>query len=89
MFQAQTENLCLYVGGERNYSTCVSDIKHRLVNYNHILTYVMATGSDEIISRIFSQPNAVMYAIEYTSCQFGVISIFTSTVYVNMTRKNT
>lgn len=66
MFQAHTENLCLQLwnpsggGGERNYSTCVSDIKRRLVNYNPILTYVMATGSDEIISRIFSQPSAVM-----------------------------
>lgn len=27
-------------------------------------TYVIATGSDEIISRTFSQPSVVMYAIE-------------------------
>lgn len=27
-------------------------------------TYVTATGSDDMISRIFSQPNVVMYAIE-------------------------
>lgn len=32
--------------------------------YNTIWSYDTATGSDDIISRIFSQPNVVMYNIE-------------------------
>lgn len=51
-------------------------------------TYDIATGSEEMISLIFSQPNVVMYAIEYTSCQDGVAAILTSTVYVNRSKKN-
>lgn len=49
--------------------------------------YVIATGSDEIISRTFSQPNVVIYAIEYTSCHDGVGPILTKTVYENSTKK--
>lgn len=51
-------------------------------------TYVMATGSEDTISRTFSKPNVVIYAIEYHSCQRGIASIFTSTVNENIIRKN-
>lgn len=52
------------------------------------MTHVIATGSEEIISRIFSNPNVAMYAIEYISCHRGLCSILTKTVNVNIKRKN-
>lgn len=45
------------------------DIKFPFVHINDLVnliefTYVIATGSDEMTSRTFSQPNVVIYAIE-------------------------
>lgn len=48
----------------------------------------MATGSEDTISRTFSKPNVVIYAIEYHSCQRGIGPILTSTVNENIIRKN-
>lgn len=48
----------------------------------------MATGSEDIISRTFSKPRVVIYAMEYHSCHLGIGSIFTSTVKENIIRKN-
>lgn len=51
-------------------------------------TYDTATGSDEMISRTFSQPSVVMYAMQYISCQDGVGGICTKTVYVENIRNS-
>lgn len=49
--------------------------------------YLIATGSDETISRIFSQPNVQIYDMTYNSCQDGVSSIFTSTTKLKIIKK--
>lgn len=52
---------------------------HTAIKINVVFTYLIATGSDETISRIFSQPNVQMYEMTYNSCQDGVFSILTRT----------
>lgn len=45
---------------------CVQKIPSKLLNEKYVVkfSYTTVTGSDEIISRTFSHPSVVMYAIE-------------------------
>lgn len=80
MFQAHTENLCL------RQIDWIMPFPLKVISLS--VTYDTATGSDEMISRTFSQPNVVMYAMQYISCHDGVGDICTNTVYVENIRNS-